>query len=112
MVRIGEPIIKVINDKNTFVKAYFSSSLEKSIHAGDEVKVYFENGEKSDGIIHKIYPTAISNASEIENRFGAIKRSLIAEIVPVNFSSWDRILETRVKVLIKRTWVPDFEFLK
>ena len=74
--------------------------------------LYFENGETSAGVIRKIYPTAISNASEIENRFGAIKRSLIAEIVPVDFPSWDRILETRVKILLKRKWVPNFEFLK
>ena len=110
VVRAGEPIIKIINVKNTFVKAYFSSAFEKSIHDGDLVKVYFANGEKSDGIIRKIYPTAISRASEIENRFGAIKRSLIAEIVPADFPSWDRILETRVKVLLKKKWVPDFKF--
>ena len=110
VVRAGEPIIKIIDEKNTFVKAYFSSVFEKSIHGGDEVKVYFENGEKSDGVIRKIYPTAISHASEIENRFGAIKRSLIAEIVPADFPSWDRILETRVKVLLKKKWVPDLKF--
>ncbi len=79
-------------------------------HGGDEVKVYFENGEKSDGVIRKIYPTAISHASEIENRFGAIKRSIIAEIVPEDFPSWDRILETRVKVLLKKKWLPDLKF--
>jgi len=110
VVRAGEPIIKIINKKNTFVKAYFSSVFEKSIHDGDKVKIYFENGEKSDGIIRKIYPTAISHASEIETRFGAIKRSLIAEIVPADFPSWDRILETRVKVLLKKKWVPDLKF--
>ncbi|TDI88069.1 MAG: HlyD family secretion protein [Caldithrix sp.] len=110
VVRAGEPIIKIINAKKTFVKAYFSSAFEKSIHDGDLVKVYFENGEKSDGIIRKIYPTAISRASEIENRFGAIKRSLIAEIVPADFPSWDRILETRVKILLKKKWVPNFGF--
>ena len=110
VVRAGEPIIKIINANKTFVKAYFSSAFEKSIHDGDLVKVYFENGEKSDGIIRKIYPTAISRASEIENRFGAIKRSLIAEIVPADFPSWDRILETRVKILLKKKWVPNFGF--
>jgi len=110
VVKIGEPIIKIINGGKTFVKAYFPSAFEKSIHDGDEVKVYFENGEKSDGVIRKIYPTAISHASEIENRFGAIKRSIIAEIVPAHFPSWDRILETRVKVLVKRRWVPDLVF--
>jgi len=110
VVKIGEPIIKIINEKKTFVKAYFSSAFEKSINDGDRVKVYFENGEKSDGVIRKIYPTAISHASEIENRFGAIKRSIIAEIVPEDFPSWDRILETRVKVLLKKKWVPDLKF--
>lgn len=110
VAKTGEAIIKIINEKNNFVKAYFSGAYEKSIREGDEAKVCFENGETSGGVIRKIYPTALSHPSGKRSKFGVAKRSLIAEIVPKDSPSWDRIIETEVKVLVKRKWIPDLGF--
>ena len=104
IAKVGEPILKIVNPDKSFIKTYFKGSLEDMIGEGDRVKVVFENGERSDGVIRKIYPTAFTQPPEFKNRFGSVQRYLIAEIVPKGATSWDRILETKVKVLAHKKW--------
>ena len=101
---IGEPILKIASQDQNYIKTYFAGTHEKSVVVGDEVKVYFENGEKSKGIIKEIYPTALVQPPEIKQRFGSVKRYIIAKIVPKDFPAWDRILETKAKVLVTKKW--------
>ncbi|MFQ5638298.1 MAG: HlyD family secretion protein [bacterium] len=104
IAQVGEPVLRIVNRNKSFIKAYFPGSYENSIHIGDEVKIYFENGEKATGVMRKIYPVAFTQPSEFKNKFGAVQRSIIAEIVPKEVQYWNRILETRVKVLVKKKW--------
>ncbi|MFQ5677339.1 MAG: HlyD family secretion protein [bacterium] len=110
VVKTGEVIVEIINNKHSYVKAYFSGAYEKSIHTGDRALIYFENGEKSQGIVRKIYPSAHAMPTEKISKFGIEKRSLIAEIVPADSAGWNRILETEVKVLVKKKWVKKLGF--
>lgn len=105
VTRTGEPVLKIVNKNKNFIKAYFAGEYEKLLKAGSEVIVNFENGETSIGIIKKIYPTALDQPNGIKRRFGSVQRYLIVEVVPKNAEYWDRILETQVKVLVKKSWL-------
>ena len=72
---------------------------------GDEVNIHFENGEIMKGHIRKIYPTAFTQPVEIKKRFGSINRYLIAEIEPESEIALDRVLETKVDVMLRRKWL-------
>ncbi len=104
VARIGEPVLKVVNQNKVFIKAYFSGEHEKSIVKGDEVSVQFANGETSIGLIRDIHPTAIAQPSEIKRRFGPAERHLIAEITPAEGEVWQRVLETKVKIFVPKKW--------
>jgi len=105
VARIGEPVIKIMNQKKIFIRAYFAGSYENFLAKGDKVKVIFANGEKSDGIIRDIHPTAHAEPDEIQKHFGVTDRHLVAEIVPANNETWHRVLETKVKILLPRKWI-------
>lgn len=104
VAKIGEPILRIASQDQNYIKTYFAGAYEKSVVVGDEVKVYFENGEKSKGIIKEIYPTTLVQPPEFKQRFGSVKRFIIAKIVPKDFPAWDRILETKAKVLVTKKW--------
>ncbi|MFQ5752796.1 MAG: HlyD family efflux transporter periplasmic adaptor subunit, partial [bacterium] len=104
IAKVGEPILKIVNQNKNHIKTYFAGAYENSIQAGHEATIYFENGENSIGVIRKIYPTAFMQPDEFKKRFGTVQRYIIAEIVPKNLHSWDRILETKVKVLVRKKW--------
>ncbi len=104
VARLGEPVIKIMNPGKVFIRAYFSGSNEKSLFKGDRVKVIFANGERSEGLVRDIHPTAYSQPAEMQKRFGVADRQLIAEIIPANDEPWRRVLETKVRVLVPRRW--------
>jgi len=102
---IGEPVIRIVNNERVFVRTYFSGEFERSVRKNDEVMIRFENGEKMAGHIRKIYPTAFTQPVEIKKRFGSVNRYLIAEIQPEGDIAMDRVLETKVDVLLRRKWL-------
>jgi len=105
VARVGEPVIKIMNQKKVFIRAYFSGSHENSLHKGDKVRVVFANGEKSEGLVRDIHPTAHAEPDEIQKHFGVADRHLIAEIVPAGNETWHRVLETKVKILLPKKWI-------
>ncbi|RMF61996.1 MAG: HlyD family efflux transporter periplasmic adaptor subunit [Calditrichaeota bacterium] len=104
VVRTGEPVLKIIHPAKSFIKTYFRGTFERSLAVGDQARIVFENGEESEGVIQKIYRTAFSQPPEFKNRFGSMQRYIIAEVVPKDPVYWDRILETRAKVLVRKRW--------
>ena len=104
VAKVGEPVIQIVDQKKNFIKAYFSGNHENEIRVGDEAKICFETGEKSSGIVRKIYPTASSQPSELRKKFGPAQRYIIAEIVREDGKPWKRILETEVEVSVRKKW--------
>ncbi len=107
VVTVGESILKIVNKRKNYIKAYFAGDAEHSVCEGDEAQVIFENGDTETGVIRKIYPTAYPQPIEIRHKFGKVQRFIIAEILPKNAQAWDRILETQVKVLLKKRWLKE-----
>jgi len=104
IAQIGEPILKIVNRKRSYVRTYFASALEKVIQAGDEVNIVFEDGEQVRGVIQKIYPTAFKQPNEKRFDIELVERYIVAEVVPADGQVWERVLETKVNVSLKRRW--------
>lgn len=104
VAQVGEPIIKIINREKSYVKAYFPGSLEKAISPGDEVSITFDNGDKTRGVVQKIYPTAFKQPNEKKYDIELAERYIVAEILPSAAQLKDRVLDTKVSVVIKKPW--------
>lgn len=100
MAQAGEPIIKISDVSEKFIKAYFEGPDEGAVQLAEEVLVVFENGDRSKGKIRKIYPGTLYLPPEYRPQYGPKKRLITAEIVPINGESWNRIIGTKAKVLV------------
>ncbi len=104
IAQVGEPVLKIVNPLKNHIKTYFPGTLENKIKVGDEVNITFENGEKSKGIIHKIYPTAFEQPNERRYNIELVERYIVAEIIPKHSEGWNRILDTKVNVTLNKNW--------
>lgn len=103
VVKLGEPIVKLINPANQVIRTYFLAGAENEIAKGDNARLYFANGDRADGVISKIYSSTAEQPREIKHKFGKAQRFIIAEIIP-NASLNRRVFETQVEVYITKKW--------
>jgi multidrug resistance efflux pump len=105
VARVGEPILEIANLSNAFIRAHFKGSDEKEIIAGEEVSIYFENGENTTGRITRVYPATLPLPLEFLRQYERQERYIIAEILPIDGNLWPAILETRARVRLRRSWL-------
>ena len=104
VAKVGEPILRINEKGNNFIKTYFTGKHEDAIDVGDQAWIIFADGGRSTGVVRQIYPTASDQPKQLRNRFGAARRYIIAEIVREDGNPWERILETEVTVRMKKKW--------
>ncbi len=107
VVKLGEPIVKLINPENEVIRTYFLAGTENSVSAGDNAKIHFENGDRAEGVVSKIYTATAEQPPEIQHKFGKAQRFIIAEIIP-NISLNNRVFDTQVEVYITKKWLTNF----
>ena len=112
VVRLGEPILEILNEEQDFITSFFEGEFEKSLAVGERVAVHFENGDAYSGRIRRIYPSTLPQPPEISHRFGKVRRFIIAEVVPEETSVWRRIYDTQAEVRVERRWVNSIRLLK
>lgn len=105
IAQIGDPVIKIADTSENFIKVFFDPSVEDDIKLGDVVKIVFENGDKTKGKIERIYPATLPLSKEYRTKFGMRERFIIAEVVPLEERSWSRTLRTKAKVYMRRNWL-------
>lgn len=99
----GEPVLEILNKSNLFLKSFFSQDDEESLGIGQKVNIQFQNGEKSYGIIKKIYPSTTSVLTQYQKIFKLDKESLIVEIHKgKNSRKWPDIVGMTAKVRLSR----------
>lgn len=104
VVQPGELILKIADPSENFIKTYFRASDEDKIRLWQEVVVTFQNGDKSRGIIRKIYPAALPLPVEYKKAYGPQEMSVTAEIFPLEGMSWHRVIGTKATIIAKRKW--------
>lgn len=104
VVQPGELILKIADPSENFIKTYFRASDEDKIKLGEEVLIIFQNGDKSRGVVRKIYPAALPLPVEYKKAYGPQEMSVTAEIFPLEGMSWNRVIGTKATVIAKRKW--------
>lgn len=105
VVKVGEPVLQIVDKTSCYIKAYFAGSNEHEFQAGDKATIEFENGDSEEGIVRRIYPVTNLQPPEMKHKFGKMRRFIIAEIVPASGKTWDRIFGTQVRLFIARRWL-------
>ncbi len=106
VVQAGEPVVKIADLSENFIKTFFDGSVENELVLGAEVSIVFDNGDESRGRIKKIYSATRALSSAYRTRFGIQERFIIAEIIPIEGKSWaGRILQTKARVFLKKSWL-------
>ncbi len=102
VVTPGEAVVKIAAMENFFIKAFFNVAAEGAFEIGDQVRIRFENGKRSLGVIQKIYIAADATPHVYRGQFAAPQNMIVAEIKPANNRPNNHILAMKVKVYVKR----------
>jgi len=81
---VGEKILLIVNTEDTYILSYFEERDFKHIENGEQVKLIFDNGDRLNGRITKIYPGTLPLPPEYQDLYGVNessgKRYIVAEI--------------------------------
>ncbi|KAA3613897.1 MAG: HlyD family efflux transporter periplasmic adaptor subunit [Calditrichaeota bacterium] len=99
----GELVVKIAEMDDFFIKAFFKVSSEGAFDVGDQVRIRYENGDRSLGLVQKIYVAADATPHVFRGQFAAPQNMIVAEIKPLDDAPNDHILAMKVKVYVKRS---------
>ncbi|KAA3661042.1 MAG: HlyD family efflux transporter periplasmic adaptor subunit [Calditrichaeota bacterium] len=99
----GEPVIHLAETANFYVKAYFETAAEGKFDVGDQVRIQYDNGERSLGTVQKIYFAADATPHVFRGQFAAPRNMIVVEIKPTDTIPDKHILAMKVRVFIKRS---------
>ena len=105
VVQPGEPVVKIASIENFYVKAFVDVAAEGTFDVGDQVRIRFENGDRSLGTIEKIYIAADTTPHVFRGQFAAPQNMIVAEIKPADNTPDGHILAMKVKVYVKRSLI-------
>ncbi|MBI5441567.1 MAG: HlyD family efflux transporter periplasmic adaptor subunit [Deltaproteobacteria bacterium] len=101
----GESVGELLDARNVYVEAYFGSSAAKEVLPGRSVSVEFPSGGTAQGVIEAIDPVVTTNPEEYQKRYEPLQRSVRARIRLRESVRETRVLDVKVRVLLRRGWL-------
>ena len=80
VAKASEPIMKVLQDDEVVVRAYFKQNALKYIREGQEVRINFPDGRDSKGRIEKIYMATLPVPPAFRDKSKILARRITADI--------------------------------
>ncbi len=102
LVMPGEAIAELVDPGSICVKAFFDPKYQPRLTEGNIVRLLFDNQVISQGKIRKLYPATSALPLQFQQVYEPHKRTLIAEILPINRKEWPLTIGMGVKVQKKR----------
>ncbi|MCA9734629.1 HlyD family efflux transporter periplasmic adaptor subunit [candidate division KSB1 bacterium] len=99
----GEPAVEIASIENYVIKAFFETNAEGEFQLGDQVRVQYGNGDRSLGVVQKIYAAADATPHVFRGQFAAPRNMIVAEILPLEDAPLKHILAMKVRVFVKRS---------
>jgi multidrug resistance efflux pump len=102
VVRMGDPVLKIADLRDVFIKAQFPGVDEGAVSTGAVATIEFENGDATRGRIRRVYPDTEPLRVEYKRTYGPHERFITAEVVPLGDDNWSRILQTKADVVLRK----------